>query len=129
MLTIEFSRNKKGDVENIITHSREGNEVWNKTNNPIKTQAEIKVDQKILDRYVGEYAIAPDFTFVITRVQDQLFLLATGQEQVEIFAETENKFFLKVNDAELEFVSDDRGNIIKAILNQGGRTTDAKKIK
>ncbi len=129
LLTIEFSRNKKGEVEKLTTHSREGNVVWNKTNNPIKTQAEIKVDQKILEQYVGEYAIAPEFTFVITRVEDQLFLLATGQEQVEIFAEAENKFFLKVNDAELEFISDDSGNIVKAILNQGGRTTDAKKIK
>ena len=44
-----------------------------------------------------------------------------------MFAETENKFFLKVNDAQLEFVKDESGKVTKAILNQGGRTTDAKK--
>ena len=58
-----------------------------------------------------------------------LFLKAKGQERVEIFAEAENKFFLKVNGAQLEFVKDSRGKVIKAMLIQGGRQTDAKKIQ
>jgi hypothetical protein len=48
--------------------------------------------------------------------------------QLEMFAESNNKFFLKVNDAQLEFVNES-GKITKAILKQGGRTTDAMKIK
>jgi CubicO group peptidase (beta-lactamase class C family) len=129
LLTIEFTRNKKGEIESLTTHSREMNEVWIKTNNPVKTQVELKLDPTLLETYVGEYQIAPAFTFVITRDQDRLFLQATGQMQVEIFAEAENKFFLKVNDAALEFVKDDTGQVTKAILNQGGRSTDAKKIR
>ena len=46
-----------------------------------------------------------------------------------MFADTETKFFVKVNDAQFEFVKDDSGTVIKAILNQGGRQADAKKIK
>ncbi len=46
-----------------------------------------------------------------------------------MFAETPTAFFLKVNDAQLEFVKDDSGKVTKAILKQGGRETDARKIK
>jgi CubicO group peptidase (beta-lactamase class C family) len=129
LLTIEFARNANGEIEKLITHSRTGNEVWNKTDKPFMTQSEIKVDEEILNRYVGEYEITPDFSFLVTQEQDRLFLQATGQEKIELFAETETKFFLKVNDAQLEFVSGDSGDIAKAILNQGGRTADAKKVK
>jgi CubicO group peptidase (beta-lactamase class C family) len=129
LLTMEFSRNSKGEVSSLTTKSRTGNEVWSKSNNPVKTQTGIKLDSKVLETYLGEYEINPGFTFVISKEQDKLFLQATGQERVEIFAEAENKFFLKVNDAQLEFVKDSSGKITKAILNQGGRQTDAKKIK
>ena len=46
-----------------------------------------------------------------------------------MFPETEAKFFLKVNDAELVFVKNDSGQVTKAIMNQGGRQADAKKVK
>lgn len=96
---------------------------------PVNTQTEISVDEKVLKDYVGEYEITPAFTFSVTREKDKLFLQATGQKKVELFAESKTKFFLKVNDAQLEFVKDESGRVTKAILNQGGRRTEAKKIK
>jgi len=96
---------------------------------PVNAQTEIKLDEKILETYVGEYEITHEFSFTITREQERLFVQATGQEKFEIFAETENKFFLKINDAQLEFIKDDTGEVNKAILNQGGRQTDAKRIR
>ena len=78
--------------------------------------------------YTGEYEVSPQFSFTVTKEKDRLFLQATGQEKLEMFAETNNKFFLKVNDAQLEFVNES-GKITKVILKQGGRTTDAMKIK
>jgi len=63
-----------------------------------------------------------------TRENDRLFLQASGQEKLEMFAEANNKFFLKVNDARFEFVIE-AGKVAKVILKQGGRTTDAMKIK
>jgi uncharacterized protein YneR len=128
LLTIEFSRNKEGQIENLITHSRTGNEVWMRTNNPIAVAVEIKVDTLILEEYVGEYNVTPGFSFVITRDHDRLFVQATEQEKFEIFAERENKFFLKINDATLEFIKDDKGKVTKAILNQGGKKIDAMKM-
>jgi CubicO group peptidase (beta-lactamase class C family) len=129
MTTMSFSRNNKGDIETIKVYSRNGIEVWNKTNKTISTQAELKVDEKILETYVGEYEINPTFVIAVTKEKDRLFVQATGQDRFEIFAESQTKFFLKINDAKLEFVKDETGKVAKAILNQGGRTTEAKKVK
>jgi hypothetical protein len=54
---------------------------------------------------------------------------ATGQEKFEIFPESETKFFLKVVDAQIEFVKDASGKVTGLILYQGGQKLQAKKIK
>lgn len=128
-LTMEFLRNKKGAIEKLISKKITGNEVWNKTNKPIPDSNGIKVDEKILATYAGEYEIPSIMTFSITKEQDKLFLQGEGQEKIEMFAETETKFFIKVNDAQLEFFKDNSNLVTKAILNQGGRQAEAKKIK
>ena len=87
------------------------------------------VDEAILERYTGKYEVSPQFSFAISKEGDRLFLQAAGQEKLEMFAESEAKFFLKVNDAQVEFVKDDSGKVVKAIINQGGRKTEAKKVK
>ena len=129
MFTLEFLRNKKGGIEKLITKKLDGNDIWNKSNKPLPDENGIKVEERLLETYVGEYEIPSIFTFSVTKEQDKLFLQAPEQEKLEMFAETETKFFLKVNDAKFEFVKDDSGKITKAILNQGGREADAKKIK
>ena len=129
MQTIEFSRNKKGGIEKLITKELDGNEVWKKTNKPVPDSNGIKVDEKVLQAYVGEYEIPSIMSFSITKEQGKLFLQGEGQEKVEMFAETESTFFLKVNDAQLEFVKDGSGKVLKAVLQQGGRLTDAIKVK
>lgn len=129
MQTIQFSKNKKGKIEILIAEKLNGNEVWNKTNKLITDTNGIKVDGKILGTYVGVYEIPSAFTFSIIKEQDKLFLQAPEQEKLEMFADTETKFFLKVNDAQFEFVKDEFGKVTKTIMNQGGRQADAKKIK
>lgn len=42
MATIEFSRNKKGEVEKLTVKSRQPNAVWNRTNKRIPTEPEKK---------------------------------------------------------------------------------------
>lgn len=129
MQTIEFSKNKKEKMEVLIVEKQSGNEAWNKTNKPIPDANGMKVNEKILETYVGVYEIPSAFTFSIIKEQDKLFLQAPEQDKLEMFAETETKFFLKVNDAQFEFVKDEFGKITKVIMNQGGRQADAKKIK
>lgn len=126
---IDFVRDAKGKVASLRTKSRTSIQIWKKTDKPMPSPDGIELDEKILDLYVGEYEIAPDFSFVVTKDNKRLTVKATGQDAFEIFAESESMFFLKVNDAQLEFVKDDSGAVTKAILTQGGRQTDAKKVR
>ena len=68
-------------------------------------------------------------SFSVTKENGRLSVQATGQEKFDIFAESETKFFLKINDATLEFVKDNTGKVTKVILFQGERKMEAKKIK
>jgi CubicO group peptidase (beta-lactamase class C family) len=129
MNTIEFLRNNSGVVEKLIFKGREEPSIWTKTDKPLPVIMEIDVDTRILDTYVGEYELGPNFILTVTRDKSQLITQATGQGKIEIFAESETKFFVKVMDAQLEFIKDVSGKVEKLILTQGGRKMDAKKIK
>jgi len=54
---------------------------------------------------------------------------ATGQGKVELFAEKENLFFLKVVDAQVEFIKGPDHKVEKLILHQNGRLVTGNKIK
>ncbi|RZJ99873.1 MAG: serine hydrolase, partial [Flavobacterium sp.] len=90
---------------------------------------EIKVPDAILKQYVGQYRIAPSFSIEIIVRDNRIFAKATNQEEFEIFAEKENRFFLKINDATIEFVNDATGNVTELILSQNGRQAKGKKLK
>ncbi|WP_118973080.1 serine hydrolase [Taibaiella koreensis] len=96
---------------------------------PAAVRKEIAVDEKVLDQYTGEYELEPGFSLVVTQEGNQLYTQATGQSKVKVYPESERKFFLKVIDAQLEFVKDDSGKVTHAVLYQGGAAMNAKKIK
>lgn len=129
MNTIEFERNKSGEVVKLIFKGRIEPTEWIKTNKSIPSIKEIDVDGRILESYTGDYELGPNFILTVTREGNQLITQATGQGKIEIFAETETKFFVKVMDAQLEFIKNSVGKVEKLILTQGGRKMDAKKIK
>ena len=118
--------NAATDIDDIGFHLLDNRYPLNKIT-ATKARTAIKVDSKILDKYVGEYEIIPTFVISITKEGDRLFLQATGQERAEIFAESNSKFFLKIVDAQISFVEDAKGNVIKLFLHQGGANQPAKK--
>ncbi|ASU34235.1 serine hydrolase [Mucilaginibacter xinganensis] len=96
--------------------------------NRSKVRKEVAVADTTLQKYTGKYELAPGFILTVTREGNSLFGQATGQGKIQLYAESNNKFFLKVVDAEVEFVKDDKGQITKAVLYQNG-IHDAKKIE
>lgn len=84
---------------------------------------EITVAPAILAAYAGTYEITPTFSIVVTLEDGHLMTQATGQRKIEIFPESETRFFLKVVDAQLEFVKNEKGEVTHLILRQGGRET------
>ncbi|WP_460940699.1 serine hydrolase [Spirosoma humi] len=91
-------------------------------------QVTVAVDEATLASYVGTYQLAPTFSIEITRKGDKLFGQATGQPVFELFAESKTKFFLKVVDAQVTFVSNDKGEVERLVLHQNGRDMPGKRL-
>jgi CubicO group peptidase (beta-lactamase class C family) len=81
----------------------------------------IVVDQKVLETYVGRYVVSPAFALTITRDGTRLFLQATNQPKLELFAEQPNRFFVKEVEAVITF--GDQG----LVLHQNGADVPAKR--
>ena len=89
----------------------------------------VQIPDDVLDSYVGEYAISEQFKIAIRRNGKALKAQATNQPEVDLFAEAQNKFFLKVTRAQIEFVKDDNNAITKLILHQNGQAMEGIRVK
>jgi CubicO group peptidase (beta-lactamase class C family) len=96
---------------------------------PVVVHTEIKVDPASLDRFVGEYQLAPTFSIVVTKENDALWAQATGQSKFQLFPEAAEKFFLKVVDAQVSFTVDGSGKVTGLTLHQNGNNTPGPKIR
>ena len=90
---------------------------------------QVEVSQEILKKYVGEYALMPNFSIIITLEGNQLKGQATGQSAFDLFPEKENLFYLKVVNAKVEFIRNEKGEVTELILYQNGQQPRGKKIK
>lgn len=131
MSLIEFTEDANGTItgHNFSTGT-EPETYWKKTSKSIAAAPkEIQVNEKVLNSYIGEYELQPQFIITITTEGNRLFAQATGQPKFELFATTETQWFLKVVDAKVEFVKDNTGKVTALVLNQGGQKSEGKKIK
>jgi CubicO group peptidase (beta-lactamase class C family) len=128
---IRVLKNAVGEVTGLRLEARIGPaEIWTKTAKPLPApKKEVAVDTKIYDLYVGEYELAPGLMLVITKEGDKLMGQAYGEEKVELFPESETRYFLKVADAQVEFVKDDAGKVTGLVFQQAGQKMNAPKIR
>jgi CubicO group peptidase (beta-lactamase class C family) len=94
-----------------------------------RTRKVASVDPKVFDAYVGRYQVAPTVFATISRDGDRLMAQLTGQPRFEIFPESEREYFLKVIDATITFVNDDRGKAKQLVIHQDGRDLTAKRVQ
>jgi CubicO group peptidase (beta-lactamase class C family) len=89
---------------------------------------EITLDAQTLQRYVGAYELDGD-ELVIILDNNQLSVRVSGEPAFSIFPESKTMFFLKVEEAELEFAKDDaQGRPTEIILHPGGRNIPGKRL-
>ncbi|WP_426667036.1 serine hydrolase [Mucilaginibacter sp. McL0603] len=93
-----------------------------------KLRKMVTVADSVLETYTGKYELQPKFFLTVTREGSQLYGQPDGDQKFEIFPESQNKFFLKGAPIEVEFIKDNKGEIIKCVVYQGG-PHDAKKVK
>jgi CubicO group peptidase (beta-lactamase class C family) len=92
-----------------------------------KRRVAIAVAPAVLQRYTGEYVIAPTFSITITFEDGALFAQPTGQPKLPIYAESPTEFFLRAADAQLTFTSDSTGRVTGLILHQNGQNLPGRK--
>jgi CubicO group peptidase (beta-lactamase class C family) len=90
---------------------------------------ETEVEPSVLQDYVGDYQLAPNFVLTITTENGKLFTQATGQAKVEVMPEGKDVFVLRAAGAKITFQRDASGKVTGLVLNQGGRDLPAPKNK
>jgi CubicO group peptidase (beta-lactamase class C family) len=111
---VEFVKDDEGKVTHA-RHHQGGKELIAPKINDTDVDADI----------MGQYAYA---ILTVTRYGDRLFAQLTGQREYEIFPKSETEFFWKVADAQVTFVKNEAGVVVKAIHRQHGKF-EAPKIK
>ncbi len=86
------------------------------------------ISSKALDAIAGRY----DYGQAVMRVtigDGRAYAQLSGQPRYEIFPKSETEFFWKIVDAQVTFVKDDSGKVVKAIHHQNGNTINAPRIE
>jgi CubicO group peptidase (beta-lactamase class C family) len=96
---------------------------------PPVARTEIDVAADILKTYAGEYQLTPEITLTITFDNGHLHAQATGQPKVQLAAEAVDRFFLRQGGALISFTKGSSGEVTGLVLEQGGRTQPAPKIR
>lgn len=95
----------------------------------VEETAEIAIDSAELDAVLGKYDYGQLGKLAVTREDNRLYAQLPPQPKIEIFREAPNEYFWKVVPAQITFVRDAQGKVVKAIHRQGGQTLDAPKVE
>jgi len=85
-------------------------------------------DAAALERYVGDFQLAPTAVMSITRDGTRLYAQITGQPKLEIFARGEGDFVYEAVEARLSFELDAEGRATGLVLHQNGKAVPAPRI-
>jgi CubicO group peptidase (beta-lactamase class C family) len=88
--------------------------------NTIEYLPKVTVDQSVLASYEGVYELTPTFSLTIRAADGHLFVRGTGLSEFELFAESENRFFLRIVDAQSTFLRNKDGLVDRLVWHQDG---------
>jgi CubicO group peptidase (beta-lactamase class C family) len=94
---------------------------------PAERQA-VSLNPATLNSYVGRYELSSGLVLVVSNDEMGLRIQRSDQPKIEIFPESETRFFVKGSDAMITFVTGPQGNATRLVLQQGGRDIPAPRI-
>ncbi len=94
---------------------------------PRKFEQEVKVSDDVMQRYVGEYELAPNFAFTVSVKDEKLMVGITGQPTQRVYARSETEWYYKVVDASITFKVNKAGKCDALVLHQNGANQTAKR--
>ncbi len=86
---------------------------------------EVKLPPEVLLRYAGTYQIAPGVDVVMTVEDGRLVAKPPSDPKQELFAESENKFFFRTFNAQVEFTRNKAGQTTGLIFRNAGSESRA----
>lgn len=91
----------------------------------------IRLPENILNKYAGTYELTnPNLQIEIKLDSGKLMAHAINGPTFELFAETQKLFgIVQQNQVEIEFITDQNGNVTQLILHQNDQNNMGKKIK
>jgi CubicO group peptidase (beta-lactamase class C family) len=92
----------------------------------VKPKRTVHVDPGVLGPYVGQYELRPGFEFSVTRKEDSLLLQPAGQPAIELFPESDTRFFARAVNMEVTFVRGE-SRVTQLIFRQNSREMPAKR--
>jgi serine-type D-Ala-D-Ala carboxypeptidase/endopeptidase len=127
---LTFKKNDKGEVDGLVLHQG-GDKPARRlpADYKPKQRKEVEVDPKILEDYAGRYEFAPGVVLDVAARDGALFARLTGQDEFQVYPESQAKFFYKVVDAQLTFIKDKDDNVTGLILHQFGIQQKATRKK
>lgn len=127
---VEFVKNSQGEATDLILHQNGHDQKAPRKSAKVELPPERKsivLPVETLKQYVGTYELQPGVDVEMTLEGNQLMTQITGQPKFPLFPETETRFFLKVVDAQVDFVKDPSGKVTEIILHQNGADHTAKR--
>ena len=89
----------------------------------------VKLPANILQQYAGEYDGKIKATITLLNGQLKVESPTVNLPKTNLYAANDHHFFLKIMDAEIDFVKDINGKVIKAALNDEGDHYELLKVK
>jgi CubicO group peptidase (beta-lactamase class C family) len=91
----------------------------------IAERVEVKLPPEVLQRYAGTYQIAPGADVIMTVEGERLMAKPPSDPKQELFAESENKFFFKTFNAQVEFTRNNSGQTTGLVFRNAGSESRA----
>ncbi len=128
----EFIPDPAGAAQRLLRHPAQGPDsygirVAEPLEDPVKPS--VSVASELLDQYIGDYQLAPDFILTVRRVGTNLTAQATGQGATDLVAESLVRFHVKQVKAAIEFKTDANGRVTSLVLFQNGNEIPAKRVE
>ena len=109
------------EIERAIAREYDWPDLITEDKKPINLPAER------LQTFVGEYTGPANFSCAITRQNDKLLLKYGNQPPVELFPESETKFFMRALNAEVTFDRTEKDEVTTLNLQQEGKSISAER--
>jgi hypothetical protein len=90
---------------------------------------EMALPDATLQQFAGTYK-GPQSGMVVVEKRNGGLLVKTNNRTLTLYPETQNRFFIKEHDLLFEFVQDEKGNVLKMQVREGGKLAEeAVRIK